>query len=77
MMSMFDMRKAMDKVGYVETEADVLLVVASEAGTVMVVPFYECELTVEQLQSAIARETALVADKLSEGFCMGTVFDKR
>jgi len=77
MMSMFDMRKAMDKVEDTETEADVLLVIASEMGTVMVVPFYECELTVEQLQSAIVRETASFADKLSEGFCMGTVIDKR
>jgi len=77
MMSMYEMRKAMDKLGDVETEADVLLVVASEAGTVVVAPFYECELTEDELQSAIIRETALVADKLGEGYCIGAVIDKR
>ena len=57
-----------------ESEADLLIGVISEQGTVVVCPYWEVSAdqpTEKDLVGKTARFTASVADEISEGICIG------
>ena len=59
------------------TEADVLLGFISEQDTIVVLPWWECEMTTPEVLEFCARHVVRLADELSEGDVIGVFMDKR